>query len=75
MYHVYLASIEEETFEKICYSENLYLILKHVEDENFSKVAPDDILCFENSEYVFFKVVEIIQFEELRLESSATVFL
>ncbi|MBP1046224.1 hypothetical protein I6N96_08000 [Enterococcus sp. BWM-S5] len=74
MYHVYLASIEEETFEKICCSENLYLNLAHVENENFSKIAPDDLLFFENSEYVFFKVVAVIQFEELRLESSATVF-
>lgn len=61
MYHAYLPPIEEETFEKICCSENLYLNLAHVENENFSKIVPDDILCFENSEYVFFKVVEVIQ--------------
>jgi hypothetical protein len=74
MSNFYLASIEEETFEKICCSDNVYLNLKNVTDEHFVDVAPKDLLFFENSEHIFFEVLQLTQFEELYLETSATIF-
>lgn len=66
MKNLYLSKIEEDVFEKICCTENLYLNLKYVKNDQFKNVEKSDRLTFENSEKIFFEVLEVKEFRELQ---------
>lgn len=71
----YLPKIEEEVFEKICCTENLYLNLKYVEEDQFENIEKNDHLSFDNSERIFFEVLEVKGFRELETtEEPITIF-
>ncbi|MGX7245302.1 hypothetical protein ACWOC1_10635 [Enterococcus quebecensis] len=66
MKNLYLPNIEEDVFEKICCTENLYLNLKYVKNDQFKSIEKNDRLTFENSEKILFEVLEVKGFSELQ---------